>query len=112
MLQCTGWHQIRDARGNLFNIECQVTFMPSCILRPKFYCVYIMFTGMCLEKRVFYRAISGLHSSINIHLCSKFLLSGMCNYTMAQLFLHECMSNTCCMKQVDVAWSCEGGDNN
>ncbi|XP_033221602.1 ero1-like protein [Belonocnema kinseyi] len=31
--------------------------------------------GMCLEKRAFYRVISGLHSSINIHLCSKFLLS-------------------------------------
>ena len=30
---------------------------------------------MCLEKRAFYRVISGLHSSINIHLCSKFLLS-------------------------------------
>ncbi|XP_015511150.1 ero1-like protein [Neodiprion pinetum] len=31
--------------------------------------------GMCLEKRVFYRVVSGLHSSINIHLCSKYLLS-------------------------------------
>ncbi|XP_076237215.1 endoplasmic reticulum oxidoreductin-1-like protein [Calliopsis andreniformis] len=31
--------------------------------------------GMCLEKRVFYRVISGLHASINIHLCSKYLLS-------------------------------------
>jgi len=31
-------------------------------------------TGMCLEKRVFYRVISGLHASINIHLCSKYLL--------------------------------------
>lgn len=30
---------------------------------------------MCLEKRVFYRLISGLHSSINIHLCGKYLLS-------------------------------------
>ncbi|CAK9805062.1 Ero1-like protein [Anthophora quadrimaculata] len=30
--------------------------------------------GMCLEKRVFYRVISGLHASINIHLCSKYLL--------------------------------------
>lgn len=29
---------------------------------------------MCLEKRVFYRLISGLHASINIHLCSKYLL--------------------------------------
>ncbi|XP_068629464.1 ero1-like protein isoform X1 [Battus philenor] len=32
-------------------------------------------SNMCLEKRVFYRAVSGLHSSINIHLCSNYLLS-------------------------------------
>lgn len=32
-------------------------------------------SNMCLEKRVFYRAVSGLHTSINIHLCSKFLIS-------------------------------------
>lgn len=30
---------------------------------------------MCLEKRAFYRAVSGLHASINIHLCAKYLLS-------------------------------------
>lgn len=30
---------------------------------------------MCLEKRTFYRVISGLHASINIHLCAKYLLS-------------------------------------
>lgn len=30
--------------------------------------------GMCLEKRVFYRAISGLHTSINVHLCANYLL--------------------------------------
>lgn len=32
-------------------------------------------SDMCLEQRVFYRAISGLHTSINIHLCAKYLLS-------------------------------------
>lgn len=32
--------------------------------------------GLCLEKRVFYRLISGLHSSINIHLCAEHLLDG------------------------------------
>lgn len=32
-------------------------------------------SNMCLEKRVFYRAVSGMHASINIHLCSKYLLS-------------------------------------
>lgn len=31
--------------------------------------------NMCLEKRVFYRAVSGVHTSINIHLSSKYLLS-------------------------------------
>ncbi|KAK3885301.1 hypothetical protein Pcinc_010466 [Petrolisthes cinctipes] len=30
---------------------------------------------MCLEKRTFYRAVSGLHSSINIHLAARYLLS-------------------------------------
>lgn len=34
---------------------------------------------MCLEKRAFYRVISGLHASINIHLCSKYLLSSKDN---------------------------------
>ncbi|XP_050299066.1 ero1-like protein [Anthonomus grandis grandis] len=31
--------------------------------------------SMCLEERVFYRAISGLHASINIHLSANYLLS-------------------------------------
>lgn len=31
--------------------------------------------NMCLEERVYYRAISGLHTSINIHLCANYLLS-------------------------------------
>lgn len=35
--------------------------------------------GMCLEKRVFYRVISGLHASINIHLCAKYLMSAQDN---------------------------------
>nr|XP_040576557.1 ero1-like protein [Lepeophtheirus salmonis] len=30
---------------------------------------------MCLEKRAFYRALSGLHTSITIHLCANYLLS-------------------------------------
>lgn len=30
---------------------------------------------MCLEKRAFYRVISGVHASINIHLCANYLLS-------------------------------------
>jgi len=30
---------------------------------------------LCLEKRAFYRAISGLHTSINVHLCADYLLN-------------------------------------
>lgn len=29
---------------------------------------------MCLEKRAFYKLVSGLHSSISVHLCSRYLL--------------------------------------
>ncbi|XP_024252450.1 ERO1-like protein beta isoform X1 [Oncorhynchus tshawytscha] len=36
---------------------------------------YNWLEGLCLEKRVFYRLISGLHSSINIHLCAEYLLA-------------------------------------
>ncbi|XP_076145959.1 ERO1-like protein beta isoform X1 [Alosa pseudoharengus] len=35
---------------------------------------YNWLEGLCLEKRVFYRLISGLHSSINLHLCAEYLL--------------------------------------
>ncbi|XP_068178368.1 ERO1-like protein beta isoform X3 [Antennarius striatus] len=35
---------------------------------------YTWLEGLCLEKRVFYRLISGLHSSINIHLSAEYLL--------------------------------------
>ena len=37
---------------------------------------------MCLEKRAFYRVISGLHASINVHLCSKYLLSSQDKLSM------------------------------
>nr|CAG4651683.1 EOG090X03A4 [Triops cancriformis] len=32
-----------------------------------------LLSDLCLEKRVFYRAVSGLHTSINIHLCAEYL---------------------------------------
>ncbi|CAI5770578.1 beta [Podarcis lilfordi] len=35
---------------------------------------YTWLEGLCLEKRVFYKLISGLHASINIHLCANYLL--------------------------------------
>ncbi|CAG0919955.1 unnamed protein product [Notodromas monacha] len=31
--------------------------------------------NMCIEKRAFYRALSGLHTSINVHLCAGFLMT-------------------------------------
>lgn len=36
--------------------------------------------NMCMEQRSFYRLISGLHSSINIHLTSNYLLSEMTSF--------------------------------
>nr|XP_023653590.1 ERO1-like protein alpha isoform X1 [Paramormyrops kingsleyae] len=30
---------------------------------------------LCVEKRAFYRLISGLHTSINVHLCARYLLA-------------------------------------
>jgi len=36
----------------------------------------IPFLEMCLEKRVFYRMMSGLHASINIHLSALYLFKG------------------------------------
>uniref|UniRef100_A0A3Q3IZJ0 ERO1-like protein alpha n=1 Tax=Monopterus albus TaxID=43700 RepID=A0A3Q3IZJ0_MONAL len=33
-------------------------------------------SGQCVEKRAFYRLISGLHASINIHLSARYLLEG------------------------------------
>lgn len=35
------------------------------------------FVGLCVEKRAFYRLISGLHASINVHLSARYLLQGI-----------------------------------
>lgn len=35
---------------------------------------YNWLQGLCVEKRAFYRLVSGLHSSINIHLSARYLL--------------------------------------
>nr|CAD7392765.1 unnamed protein product [Timema cristinae] len=53
-------------------------YMENCFRPKNSYGAYIQtskLSGMCLEKRTFYRTISGLHTSINLHLCSKYLLS-------------------------------------
>ncbi|XP_015785740.1 ERO1-like protein beta [Tetranychus urticae] len=40
---------------------------------------------MCYEERIFYRAISGLHSSINLHLCSAYLfMDGTFTYNLQE----------------------------
>jgi ERO1-like protein alpha len=53
-------------------------YMENCFRRTKTDNPYIQSSkldNLCLEERVFYRAISGLHASINVHLCAQFLLS-------------------------------------
>lgn len=40
-----------DSRDNLLNIQCQVSFMPSFLLRPKFYCVFVSCLQACVWRR-------------------------------------------------------------
>lgn len=40
------------------------------------YISHLDWGNMCVEQRAFYRMISGLHASINIHLCANYLMSG------------------------------------
>lgn len=40
------------------------------------YVTSLMLSQLCLEKRVFYRVISGMHASINIHLSAQYLFKG------------------------------------
>ena len=40
--------------------------------------------GMCLEKRAFYRLVSGMHASINTHLSAIYLTCGMCGCDKAR----------------------------
>lgn len=51
-------------------------YMENCFRPKNSFDAYIpaaKLNGLCLEKRAFYRVISGLHASINIHLCSQYL---------------------------------------
>ena len=43
--------KLLDSRGSLLNIQCQVSFMPSCILRLKFYCVFVSCLQACVWRR-------------------------------------------------------------
>ncbi|KAG0725811.1 Ero1-like protein [Chionoecetes opilio] len=56
-------------------------FKPSMSLGP--YADFSNIGDLCLEKRAFYRAVSGLHSSINIHLCARYLLSDKSGFDLS-----------------------------
>ncbi|EFA08867.1 ero1-like protein [Tribolium castaneum] len=65
-------------KGTSANRIWNSIYLENCFRPKTFYSLYIpshMLSNMCLEERVYYRAISGLHSSINIHLCANYLLS-------------------------------------
>ncbi|KAF4788473.1 ERO1-like protein alpha [Turdus rufiventris] len=55
-------------------------FKPQNVKRPlasgRGHTFYKWLKGVCVEKRAFYRLISGLHASINIHLSARYLLQG------------------------------------
>lgn len=44
--------------------------------------------GLCLEQRAFYRLVSGLHTSINLHLCNEYLFPAK-NLLSAPEFRHN-----------------------
>ncbi|XP_071835253.1 ERO1-like protein beta isoform X2 [Apostichopus japonicus] len=66
------WNSIY--RENCFKPDQEITGYQS-FASKRFVKASQYLAGLCLEKRAFYRLISGLHSSINIHLCAKYLLS-------------------------------------
>lgn len=51
---------------------------------------FSMLDSLCYEERIFYRAISGLHTSINIHLCSYFPQKALTSSSLdSQLFTYN-----------------------
>ncbi|XP_005097920.1 ERO1-like protein alpha isoform X2 [Aplysia californica] len=65
------WRSIYEE--NCFKPEKSVGYGPEPITEADNYDSATSSSAMCLEKRVFYRLISGLHTSINIHLCDQYL---------------------------------------
>uniref|UniRef100_A0A8C5AGA1 ERO1-like protein alpha n=1 Tax=Gadus morhua TaxID=8049 RepID=A0A8C5AGA1_GADMO len=59
------WHTVNPGCS-----LCVISFLVS-LSAPAF---YRWLDGQCVEKRAFYRLISGLHSSINIHLSARYLM--------------------------------------
>ena len=65
-------------KGSSANRIWNSIYLENCFRPKSYYSLYIpssKLNSMCLEERVYYRAISGLHTSINIHLCANYLLS-------------------------------------
>uniref|UniRef100_A0A8C1FYC3 ERO1-like protein alpha n=1 Tax=Cyprinus carpio carpio TaxID=630221 RepID=A0A8C1FYC3_CYPCA len=62
----------------LLNPEVTITFILTSKLTSLFLIkgqgFYHWLEGLCVEKRAFFRLISGLHASINIHLSARYLL--------------------------------------
>ena len=48
-------------------------------------CLFNVFSEMCLEKRAFFRILSGMHTSINVHLSAVHIISGL--YFMCIIYL-------------------------
>ncbi|GAB1298759.1 ERO1-like protein alpha [Apodemus speciosus] len=55
-----------ELHGILFHLQYHLTVFVS--PEPKKNTFYSWLEGLCVEKRAFYRLISGLHASINVHL--------------------------------------------
>lgn len=65
-------------RGNSAHKIWRSIYKENCFRPKNIYYEYIpssKLNGLCLEKRAFYRVISGLHASINIHLSSQYLFA-------------------------------------
>ena len=65
--------------------HCLFWMPPHCKVSSEVYSVHwrhilSLNTGLCLEKRVFYRLVSGLHASINIHLSAQYAVPGLGTY--------------------------------
>ncbi|XP_014253966.1 ero1-like protein isoform X2 [Cimex lectularius] len=62
-------------------------YMENCFRPKNSYAEYIpssKLNGLCLEKRAFYRVISGLHASINIHLSANYLFTDKLAFSLTK----------------------------
>ena len=71
MIATCGYHSLALTATRLF-----LFLSGSMVCGGEVFLDFVCAAGMCLEKRAFYRMISGLHTSINIHLCDQYLFPG------------------------------------